>query len=67
MVRFPDPKQLLKQWEEWHIIVSSDQLVETLVAAPTQLNKRALYMFVTALELSLLSQTHVMIPGEYSL
>ena len=37
MVRFPDPKQylLLKQLEEWNIIVSCDQLGETLPAAPT--------------------------------
>ena len=37
MVRFPDPKQylLLKQLEEWNIIVSCDQLGDTLPAAPT--------------------------------
>ena len=37
MVRFPDPKQylLLKQLEEWNIIVSCDQLGDTLAAAPT--------------------------------
>ena len=37
MVRFPDPKQylLLKQLEESNIIVSCDQLGDTLPAAPT--------------------------------
>ena len=37
MVRFPDPKQylLLKQLEEWNIIVSCHQLGHTLPAAPT--------------------------------
>ena len=37
MVRFPDPKQylLLKQLEEWNIIVSCDKLGDTLPAAPT--------------------------------
>ena len=37
MVRFPDPKQylLLQQLEEWNIIVSCDQLGDTLAAAPT--------------------------------
>ena len=30
MVRFPDPKKTLKQFEEWHVIVSCDQLGETL-------------------------------------
>ena len=37
MVRFPDPQQylLLKQLEEWNIIVSCDQLGDTLTAAPT--------------------------------
>ena len=37
MVRFPDPKQylLLKQLEEWNIIVSCDQLGDTSPAAPT--------------------------------
>ena len=37
MVRFPDPQQylLLKQLEEWNIIVSCDQLGDTLPAAPT--------------------------------
>ena len=37
MMRFPDPKQylLLKQLEEWNIIVSCDQLGDTLPAAPT--------------------------------
>ena len=37
MVRFPDPKQylLLKQLEEWNIIVSCDQLGDTLPVAPT--------------------------------
>ena len=37
MVRFPDPQTILKQWEEWHVIVSCDQLGETLRAAPSQL------------------------------
>ena len=37
MIRFLDPKQylLLKQLEEWNIIVSCDQLGDTLPAAPT--------------------------------
>ena len=37
MVRFPEPKQylLLKQLEEWNIIVSCDKLGDTLPAAPT--------------------------------
>ena len=37
MVRFPDPKQylLLKQLEEWNIIVSCDKLGDTLPADPT--------------------------------
>ena len=37
MVRFPDPKQhlLLTQLEEWNMIVSCDQLGDTLPAAPT--------------------------------
>ena len=37
MVHFPDPKQclLLQQLEEWNIIVSCDQLGDTLAAAPT--------------------------------
>ena len=33
MVRFPDPT-ILKQLEEWHVIVSCDQLGETFRAAP---------------------------------
>ena len=39
-VRFPDPKTIfLKQLEEWHVIVSCDQLGETLQAAPTLLHE----------------------------
>ena len=34
---FPWPQTILKQWKGWHVIVSSDQLGETLRAAPTQL------------------------------
>ena len=30
MVRFPDPKKTVKQFEEWQVIVSCDQLGETL-------------------------------------
>ena len=32
---FPWPQTILKQLEEWHVIVSCDQLGETLRAAPT--------------------------------
>ena len=32
---FPWPKTILKQLEEWHVIVSCDQLAETLRATPT--------------------------------
>ena len=35
----PPPQSILKQWEEWHVIVSNDQLGETLRVAPAQLNK----------------------------
>ena len=34
---FPWPQTILKQLEEWHVIVSCDQLGETLQAAPTLL------------------------------
>ena len=33
---FPRPQTILKQLEEWHVILSRDQLGETLRAAPTQ-------------------------------
>ena len=34
---FPGPQTILKQLEEWHVIVSCDQLGETLRTAPTLL------------------------------
>ena len=39
---FPWPQTILKQLEEWHVIVSRDQLGETLQAAPTLLYKLVL-------------------------
>ena len=37
MVRFPDPKTVQKQLEEWQVIVSCDQSGETFRAVPTLL------------------------------
>ena len=39
---FPWPQTILKQLEEWHVIVSCDQSGETLQAAPTLLYKLVL-------------------------
>ena len=35
---FPWPQTILKQWEDWHVIVSCNQLGETLKAAPNPLS-----------------------------
>ena len=42
---FPWPQTVLKQLEEWHVIVSCDQLGETLRAAPTLLIHEAEFYY----------------------
>ena len=45
---FPWPQTALKQLEEWHVIVSCDQLGETLRAAPTLLIHEAEFWLLVA-------------------